>query len=217
MKHPEGDRDAVGRVLAWLGELPDLTPVQWEQLEGLADWLRGEAVQAGGLGPREPGRIWTRHIADSLSFAGGWPGSPPEQLLDVGAGVGLPGIPLAILWPGTQVTLLDRSGRRVDLARRAVRRLGIGNVDVRLGDALSETESWQSAVFRAIFPPEKAWEVAHAVLRPAGRAVIGLRGTRALRPLSEGSTPGRSRRIRAIPATVLDGTVSLLIMEPSEH
>lgn len=217
MKHREGHRDAVERVLAWVGGLPGLTPVQWEQLEALADWLRGEAVPAGGLGPREPGRIWTRHIADSLSFAGGWPGSPPDELLDVGAGVGLPGIPLAVLWPRTQVTLLDRSGRRVDLARRAVRQLGIGNVDVRLGDAFSEADLWKSAVFRAVFPPDKAWEVAHSVLHPTGKAVIGLRGTRPLPPLAEESTPGRSRQIRAIPGTVLDGTASLLIMEPSEH
>ncbi len=217
MKHADGGREAVERILAWLKWPDSLTSAQWTHLETFVSWLNDEAMKAGGIGPHEAGRIWTRHIADSLSFAGGWLDGPPNQVLDVGAGVGLPGIPLAILWPQTQVSLMDRSDRRLDLARRAVRRLGLENVHVRRGDALEEPSEWEGAVFRAVFPPARAWEVADALCRPEGRAVVGIRGQKPVLPMVGPPAQHRSLRIVDVPATVLDGAVSLLIMEPSEH
>lgn len=215
MKHLEVYRSAVERVLGWLG-LASLHPTQWDELERYAVWLKGEAMVAGGIGPREADRIWTRHLADSLAFAYPWRKTgPPARLLDVGAGVGLPGIPLAVLWPDTNVTLLDRSIRRVDLARRAVRRVGLDNVSVRRGDASSESPEWEGAAFRAVFSQERACEVANAVLHPAGTAVIGLRGADTNRALGGTSMGERITRVVDVPPTVLDGTASLLIMGPS--
>ena len=192
--------------------------MQWDQLDYLAEWLEVEAVIAGGLGPHEADRIWSRHIADSLTFARGWTGNrPPSRLIDVGSGVGLPGIPLAILWPETRVLLLDRSGKRVDLARRAVRGLGLDNVEVRQGDALSERPKWEGAVFRAAFPPERGLEIGELILRPTGTAVIGLRGNDTKRAFDDASSSGRTVQVVEIPSTVLDGTASLLIMGIREH
>ncbi|MCJ7726924.1 MAG: class I SAM-dependent methyltransferase, partial [Acidimicrobiia bacterium] len=108
-----------------------LTSAQETQLEVYAGWLRDEAIPAGGLGPREGERVWARHIADSLSFAAAWRNrTPPREILDVGSGVGLPGIPLAILWPDALITTLDRGGRRIRLLTRATRIVGLVNVDV---------------------------------------------------------------------------------------
>ena len=119
-------------IFAGLG----LSEDQIHTLQLYADWLITEAVPAGGLGPREGERLWQRHIGDSLTFAAGWSDVPPE-ILDVGTGVGLPGIPLAVLFPDTMVTLLDRGGRRVRLVHRAVRILDLPNVVIAKGDAFS--------------------------------------------------------------------------------
>ena len=218
MKHSGEGRESVERVLEWLEGRFSLQNQQWAQLESFAQWLNQEAMVAGGIGPRESKRIWERHLADSLVFACGWLHSgPPPRLLDVGSGVGLPGIPLAILWPSSQVTLLDRSGRRVDLARRAVRSLRLDNVDIHQGDALSEPAVWDAVVFRAVFSPERACQTADRLLYRNGTAVVGLRGASAVPPAG-GTTRGqRDLKIIEIPATVLDGTVSLLIMGPSGH
>lgn len=217
MKHSPTNHQAIARAVSWLGLSP-LHPGQWAQLDAFATWLKVEGIVAGGIGPREADRVWVRHLADSLTFARGWAESgPPPRLLDVGSGVGLPGIPLAILWPETLVTLLDRAGRRVDLARRAVRSIGLDNVEVRLGDALSEPPLWKGAVFRAAFPPYRASEVAEALLHPAGTAVIGLRGNDTTVPFAHASPGERTVQVVEIPSTVLDGTVSLLIMGPSEY
>jgi len=214
VKHVVTDRQAVERVLTWLGNAT-LQTDQWDQLENLASWLGDEAIRAGGLGPHESERIWSRHLADALTFAFGWRETgPPPRLIDIGAGVGLPGIPLAILWPATHVTLLDRASRRVDLARRAVRRLRLDNVEVRRGDAHREQRVWEGAVLRAVFPPEQACRVSDAVLKKTGIAVMGLRGTDKNVPPATIAMTGRSVRLLDVPATVLDGSVSLLIMGP---
>ena len=191
---------------------------QWEQLQTLAEWLKDEAVVAGGLGPNEGFRVWTRHLADSLAFAFAWRDlTPPAGLLDMGSGVGLPGIPLAVLWPDTAVTLLDRSGRRVDLARRATRLLNLANVEVHEGEVDGQRPGWEAVVSRAVFAPEQALKAANTLLAPSGIAVIGLRGKGATARFSSTPADGRSVSMVAVPPTVLDGPVSLLIMVSREY
>jgi len=216
VKHLDVDQQPILRVLNWVGS--SLESNQWEQLQTFAEWLKEEAVTAGGLGPNEPHRIWTRHLADSLAFAFAWrETTPPPRLLDVGSGVGLPGIPLAVLWPDTLVTLLDRSGKRVDLARRAKRLMELANVDVQEGDVDRQEPGWEAVVSRAVFAPDKAMKAANALLAPSGIAVIGLRGKDAISRFSSTSKDERSVSAVAVPSTVLDGPVSLLIMGCREH
>ena len=121
-KHPD---DQLDRAARWAGL--HLGPPERRALDDFGRWLADEGVESGGVGPIEGPRIVDRHLADSLVFAGVW-GATPSRVLDVGSGVGLPGIPLAITHPLTDVTLLDRSGRRCRLARRVVRILGLSTI-----------------------------------------------------------------------------------------
>lgn len=121
-------------------------------------FLEEEAIPAGGLGPAEAERLQNRHLHDSLGFSVAWHGeSAPMHLVDVGSGAGLPGIPLAVLWPGCSVRLVERSGRRARLLRRAVRILGLDNVSV-VESGVEEVDvddfTDASIVMRAVFPPE---------------------------------------------------------------
>ena len=129
-----------------------------ESIEGLTryhDWLASEAVTAGGIGPAEAERLWPRHIADSLTFLAALRETAGDNagIVDVGSGVGLPGIPLAIALPRLAFTLLDRSERRCDLADRAIRVLRLDNVEVLQGDAERETLPHAVAVSRAFAAP----------------------------------------------------------------
>jgi 16S rRNA (guanine527-N7)-methyltransferase len=193
-----------------------LSDEQIAQLERYADWLETEAIPAGGLGPREADRIWPRHIGDSLAFAVGWP-EPPGELLDMGTGVGLPGIPLAIAFPDTIVTLLDRGGRRIRLLHRAVRMLNLSNVVIAQGDAFSVADEWGGLVFRASIPPPEAIGLANRILEPGATAVLGL-STREEEPersqdlVSLAAALGLEAEIHRVPRELLDGTSWLLIM-----
>ncbi len=124
-----------------------------ERLSIFRDWLIDEAIPAGGIGPHEVDRVEDRHMVDSLLFAGVWRGSGP--VIDLGTGVGLPGVPLAICHPDRHFRLLDRSARRVSLVRRAVRVLELPNVEVVKGDILDCDWSGSSVVTRASLPPDR--------------------------------------------------------------
>jgi 16S rRNA (guanine(527)-N(7))-methyltransferase RsmG len=166
--------------------------------------LLTEAVKAGGLGPYESERIDNRHIGDSLLFAGGFPENP-KQILDVGSGVGLPGIPLSLVMPDTRFLLLDRSGRRVDLMKRAVRVLDLENVEVVLGDISDWDTRVDGIVSRASLSPDQAVTSFSRILNPGGKAVVG--GSWAAPPTVVGFD------LMEVPGSVLDQRVWLLIMQ----
>lgn len=131
-------------------------PLDREQLESLEryrDWLQDEAVRAGGIGPNEGPQLLERHVADALTWLQPLERAP-ATMLDVGSGVGLPGIPLAIAIPTTEITLLDRSGRRCGLLRRAIRVLGLDNVEVQHRDVAGWNTQSELVVSRASLPPE---------------------------------------------------------------
>lgn len=180
-----------------------LTTAQIELLAIYRDWLQEEAIPAGGLGRAETSRLDDRHIADSLLFGVPFPDAPHE-MADLGSGVGLPGIPLAIMLPDTKLTLIDRSGKRADLARRAVRVLDLSNVEVVQRDIASLDTGFATLVSRATLPPEELASHAKRLLVPGGMAVAG--GSWIKSPRIDGW------ETREIPVEMLDRTVWLLIM-----
>jgi 16S rRNA (guanine527-N7)-methyltransferase len=151
---------------------------QRSELDRFADWLCTEAVAAGAIGPSEVPRIFDRHIADSLVYLAGLEydrGSEGvRSIIDVGSGAGLPGIPLAIAQPSCRVTLLDRSSKRSDLSRRAVRILGLGNVEVRTAEVDRITDRYDCVVFRASLPILGATAAFLTLGSPDSVGVVGI-------------------------------------------
>jgi 16S rRNA (guanine527-N7)-methyltransferase len=187
-----------------------LDPAERRVLGEFGRWLADEGVAAGGVGPLEASRIVDRHLADSLVFARVW-GPTPSRVLDVGTGVGLPGIPLAITHPHTTFTLLDRSGRRCRLARRATRVLGLPNVSVEQGDVEREARTWPVVLFRASLPPVQALAVGAPLLLDDGCAVVAL--SRTSRPAAvPPAPPGTTVDVVQTDPGVLDSPAWLLRM-----
>ncbi len=77
---------------------------------------------------RDPKAMVTLHLLDSLVVAPHFKGS---HVLDVGTGGGLPGIPLAILFPQTRFTLLDSAGKKIRFLFQVINELGLKNVEVQ--------------------------------------------------------------------------------------
>lgn len=165
----ESDEDLLRRAAGWAGRRAGERELKL--FSRLRQWLIEEALPAGGLGPHEQAVLVPRHIADSLLLAQPFP-VDAARIIDVGSGVGLPGLPLAILHPDSAVLLVDRSGRRCRLARRGARVLGLDNVEVVEADITHFDVATDIAVSRAAIPPALLRPLLPRLVRPGGVAVL---------------------------------------------
>jgi 16S rRNA (guanine527-N7)-methyltransferase len=100
------------------------------------------------------------------------------RALDLGSGGGLPGLPLALVWPQTQWVLLDGSTVRAAFLEEAVSRLGLGG-RVEVESARAEEAgrgprrgSFDLVVARSFGPPAVAAECGSPLLRAGGRLLV---------------------------------------------
>lgn len=113
-----------------------LTEAQADKLLDYLDLLQKWNKAYNLTAVRERPAMLTQHLLDSLSIV---PHLPPGDLLDVGSGGGLPGIPLAILQPERSITLIDTVGKKVAFLKQAAMTLGLKNLTA-VSDRI---ESWQ--------------------------------------------------------------------------
>lgn len=88
---------------------------------------------------RDPDEMVSRHLLDSLSVV---PFIAGERWLDVGSGGGMPGIPLAILFPEMKVTVLDSNGKKTRFLTQVKLELKLDNLEV----IHSRVEAFQPAL-----------------------------------------------------------------------
>lgn len=95
----------------------------YKTIRQYVDILVSRGVDWGLIGPREIGRLWERHILNSIALES----LIPEgcRVADVGSGAGLPGIPLAILRPDLEMTLIEPMLRRSNFLTEAIDELGL--------------------------------------------------------------------------------------------
>ena len=100
--------------------------------------------------------IRIKHFLDSFSCVLAWKANPPSRLIDVGTGAGFPGIPLQILYPSRQVTLVESVGKKAMFCQHIVELLKLDGVDVvnsraeALGQDARHREKYDWAVARAV-------------------------------------------------------------------
>lgn len=78
---------------------------------------------------RDPDEMVSRHLLDSLSVAA-QVATAGDDWLDVGSGGGMPGVPLAILFPERRFTLLDANGKKTRFLTQVKLELGLRNLNV---------------------------------------------------------------------------------------
>lgn len=109
-----------------------------ELAQRYVDSLASVGVERGLIGPREVPRLWSRHVVNSALVAELLPSD--AQVVDVGSGAGLPGIPLAIVRPDCTFHLVDPLLRRTVYLAEIVAEWGLTNVRVIRGRAEDVTE-----------------------------------------------------------------------------
>lgn len=97
-----------------------------------------------------------KHFTDSLAFCKAIEPSGVKNLIDIGTGAGFPGIPLKIVYPHIQVTLLDSLQKRIKFLDEVIAQLGLTGIETIHGRAEDfakpsmKRESYDVCVSRAV-------------------------------------------------------------------
>jgi 16S rRNA (guanine527-N7)-methyltransferase len=138
------------------------------------------------VGSTEPEWVVENLFLDSLLFLRVLP-AEATSAADIGSGAGFPGIPVRIVRPDMQVTLIESRGRRASFLSEAVRDLGLTGVRVLGGRAESFVDeaasSFDVAVMRCAGDPEALLSIVSRLVVPGGLIILS-------GPPSPGVLPG---------------------------
>jgi 16S rRNA (guanine527-N7)-methyltransferase len=173
-----GHADDVGRALAGLVSRYGLPADAGPQLTALLGALTDEPYAPTTV--RDPASAIRDHLADSLVALELPAVQEATQVADLGAGAGLPGLPLAIALPAVSVHLVESNGRKCAFLRQAREACGVANVRV----VQARAEEWTDGLgqcdlvtARALAPLAVVAEYA-APLLAVGGALVAWRGRR---------------------------------------
>lgn len=91
---------------------PNLSESQRIQFTLLEDLYKDWNLKINVVSRKDIEELFLRHVLHSLGIAKIQEFNPNSAILDVGTGGGFPGIPLAILFPESQFTLVDSIGKK---------------------------------------------------------------------------------------------------------
>jgi len=147
---------------------------QLARLDPMLELLASSHVSLSSV--TDPDEARNVHVADSLSGLACPEVRVARRAADLGAGAGFPGIPLAVLKPDCQFTLIDSVGRKVEFMNEVISALGLENARA----IKSRSEEWASGegrescdlvVARAVAPLPALAELASPLLTEGGHLV----------------------------------------------
>ena len=129
-----------------------LTPLQVQQFAALGALYREWNAKINVISRKDIDNLYPHHIIHSLAIAKVLNFQPGTTLLDVGTGGGFPGIPLAILFPECQFTLIDSIGKKIKVATEIANAIGLSNVTCIQERAEMEKGKFDFVISRAVMP-----------------------------------------------------------------
>jgi 16S rRNA (guanine527-N7)-methyltransferase len=97
----------------------------------LVEW--NEKMNLTGITERE--QVYVKHFYDSLSLSFFMPMEEVQTMADIGSGAGFPGVPLKIVYPHLQLTIVDSLQKRIHFLQHLLGELGISDVSCIHGRA----------------------------------------------------------------------------------
>ena len=131
---------------------PELTENQQSQLEQLYDLYVDWNTKINVISRKDIENLYLHHVLHSMSIAKFIAFKKNSRLLDVGTGGGFPGIPLAILFPECQFTLIDSIGKKIKVAQEISSAIGLTNIELKHVRVQEEKGRFDFVVSRAVMP-----------------------------------------------------------------
>lgn len=134
----------------------EITENQLEQFQLYYDYLLKINQVMNLTAITEEKEVVLKHFVDSISFLKYFSSSNHMKIVDMGTGAGLPGIPLAIMMPNAEFTLMDSLNKRIQFLKEVVHICGLKNVECihsraeELGNHVDYREQYDFCVSRAV-------------------------------------------------------------------
>jgi len=146
----------LDRITKYFPGLSDKQKHQFEQLGTIyAEW--NEKINV--ISRKDIENLYLHHVLHSLAIAKFISFKDGTSILDLGTGGGFPGIPLAILFPDCQFTLIDGTQKKITVVKAVIEELDLKNVKALAVRAEDLKEKFDFVVTRAVAKADKllAW------------------------------------------------------------
>lgn len=129
-----------------------LTASQEQQFAALGVLYPEWNAKINVISRKDIDNLYEHHILHSMAIAKIINFQPGTTVMDIGTGGGFPGIPLAILFPEVQFTLIDSIGKKIRVAQEIANAIGLKNVVIKQLRAEEEKGKYDFVVSRAVMP-----------------------------------------------------------------
>jgi 16S rRNA (guanine527-N7)-methyltransferase len=128
----------------------NLTDKQIEQFSGIEELYPEWNSKINVISRKDIENLEVNHILHSLGITEFINFTDESEILDLGTGGGLPGIPLAIYFPKVKFHLVDRIGKKLKVAQDIAEKVGLSNVTFQHGDINEVKGKFDFVVSRAV-------------------------------------------------------------------
>ena len=129
---------------------PDITSEQRDRFAELETLYKDWNEKINVISRKDTDSLYEKHILHSLGIAKVMEFADNTKVLDIGTGGGFPGIPLAILFPNVQFTLVDSIGKKIAVVNGVAESIGLQNVTAHHMRAEQLKEKFHFVVSRAV-------------------------------------------------------------------
>jgi 16S rRNA (guanine527-N7)-methyltransferase len=168
---------APGQLEIVLQYFDDLSTEEIRQLSALDELYKEWNAKINVISRKDIDSLYEKHILHSLAIAANFDFQPDMEVIDIGTGGGLPGIPLAILFPRTKFHLVDSIGKKIKVVDAIAAAIGLNNVTTEHIRAEEiKGRKFDAAVTRAVAPLHELWAWSRPLLRKSQLGLICLKG-----------------------------------------